>query len=95
MKVGSFKAGGLSIKVRDDYRLSVRGAHCAHAILQDFIEFTMQPPEPSKAAFNEMRSVIPIRLTTDARSVDSMEFGVLHGWTPPTPPESTHEAQAA
>ena len=55
----------------------------------------MQPPEPSKAPFNEMRSVIPICLTTDAGSVDNMEFAADQDWTPPTPPESTHEAQAA
>ena len=94
MKVGSFKADGLSIKARGDYRLPVRGAHCAHSILQNFIEFTMQPPEPSKSPSNEMHLDTPIRLTTDAWSADNIEFGVVQDWAPPTPPESTHGAQA-
>ncbi|TBU27193.1 hypothetical protein BD309DRAFT_1026670 [Dichomitus squalens] len=74
VKVGSFKAGGLSVR--------------------DFLEFTMQPPEPSKAPFKEMRLVIPIHLTTDAWSVDSMAQAVVNNWTPPSPPDSTHEGQA-
>ncbi|PCH40301.1 hypothetical protein WOLCODRAFT_67744 [Wolfiporia cocos MD-104 SS10] len=50
IKVGGFKAGGLTIK--------------------DFLVLSMTPPEPTKAPFNELRQVIPVRLTTDPWSAD-------------------------
>ncbi|RPD62307.1 hypothetical protein L227DRAFT_544763 [Lentinus tigrinus ALCF2SS1-6] len=70
VKIGGFKAGGLSVK--------------------DFIEFTMIPPDPPKAPFAEMRLVVPIRLTTDAWSVDSLTPAIVDDFSaPPTPEEST------
>ena len=48
----------------------------------------MHTPELTKTPFKEIRLVIPIRLTTDPWSVDSMTSAVVDDWSsPPTPPD--------
>jgi len=41
--------------------------------VKDYIILTMTPPDPAKAAFRDLRQVVPVRLTTDAWDV-SMEY---------------------
>ncbi|KAM5531316.1 hypothetical protein V8D89_015031 [Ganoderma adspersum] len=92
---GDFKHAGdghewlcFSGEIQLDKDVKVGSFKAGGLIVRDFLEFTMHPPEPTKAPFKEMRLVIPIRLTTDPWSVDSMTSAVVDDWSaPPTPPD--------
>ena len=109
VKIGGFKASGLSVRVSDAcclFHCAARHANDVSSVspfpfplspvarrrsppLQDFIELTMIPPDPAKAPFNEMRLVIPVRLTTDAYSADGSHQAAIVDFSPPsTPPEA-------
>ena len=38
--------------------------------LKDYLVLSMTPPDPAKTPFNELRQVVPVRLTTDSWSSD-------------------------
>ncbi|KAI0755064.1 hypothetical protein C8Q80DRAFT_1117566 [Daedaleopsis nitida] len=75
-------------EIRLDPEIKIGGFKAAGLSVKDFVELTMLPPDPSKAPFNEMRLVIPIRLTTDSWSVEGLMQAIADEFTPPpTPPE--------
>jgi len=48
-----------------DPSIKVMGFKAGGLTVADCILFSMTPPEPRKSPFNELRQVVPIRLTTD------------------------------
>ncbi|RDX42625.1 hypothetical protein OH76DRAFT_1458709 [Lentinus brumalis] len=72
-------------QIRLDPQVRIGGFKAGGLVVKDFIEFTMIPPDPPKAPFAEMRLVVPIRLTTDPWSVDSLMPAITE---PSTPEES-------
>ena len=46
-------------------------------LIQDFILFTVNPHDPKKSPFRDLRQVIPVRLTTDTCSGNGAGVGIL------------------
>lgn len=59
-------------------------------IFQDCVLLTVNPTDPSKSPFSELREVIPVRLSTDPWTANGSGLGarresLLQPPTPPTP----------
>ncbi|TEB30683.1 hypothetical protein FA13DRAFT_527112 [Coprinellus micaceus] len=52
------------IRVAPD--ITIAGFKAAGLSVKDFILFTLNPPEPAKCPFYDLRQAVPIKLTTDA-----------------------------
>jgi len=76
-----------------DEDVKVTGFKAAGLSVKDFILFTINPPDPHKSPFHELREVIPVRLTTDPWTPNGTGIGatrdamLLESVTPPSPPD--------
>ena len=74
--IPGFRAAGLSVKVcsicnRLQYNVGLI------PLIQDFILFTVNPHDPKKSPFRDLRQVVPVRLTTDTWTMNGAGVGVL------------------
>ncbi|KAI0726274.1 hypothetical protein C8Q72DRAFT_532851 [Fomitopsis betulina] len=74
---GAFKHMGdgpdwvcFSGELRVKSHIKIGGFKAGGLSLKDYLVLSMTPPDPAKTPFNELRQVVPIRLTTDSWSSD-------------------------
>lgn len=74
VRLSGFRAGGLFIKVSSRVAPAVRDFSLTRPCFvfhrdvlasQDCIVLSVHPPDPAKCPFTELRTVVPVRLTTD------------------------------
>ncbi|GLB38635.1 hypothetical protein LshimejAT787_0505000 [Lyophyllum shimeji] len=58
--------------------VKVSGFKASGLSVKDCVLLSMTPPDPRRSPFNELRQVIPVRLTTDAWTADGTGVGVIH-----------------
>lgn len=57
-------------ELRVKSHIKIGGFKAGGLSLKDYLVLSMTPPDPAKTPFNELRQVVPIRLTTDSWSSD-------------------------
>ncbi|KZT64274.1 hypothetical protein DAEQUDRAFT_43057 [Daedalea quercina L-15889] len=57
-------------ELRVNSQIKIGGFKAGGLSLKDYLVFSMTPPDPAKTPFNELRQVVPIRLTTDSWTSD-------------------------
>jgi len=72
-----------------DPQVKVAGFKASGLTVKDYIVLSMTPPEPGKSPFRELRQVIPVRLTTDPWSGESLyvEDSIQSDHSDPPAPE--------
>jgi len=63
------------ITISDSVKVS--GFKASGLSVKDCILFSMTPPDPRRSPFNELRQVLPVRLTTDAWAADGSGVGII------------------
>lgn len=86
--VGGFRASGFSVRV---WPFTMYQMGSISTKPQDYLVFTMTPPDPSKSPFKELRMVIPVRLATDRWNDDGAG---LSAYGPPSISSSEELAAA-
>jgi len=90
--IPGFRAAGLSVKVCSTCNRLQRDVGLI-LLIQDFILFTVNPHDPKKSPFRDLRQVIPVRLTTDAWTMNGAGVGILPAfeYSEPPSPGDTHD----
>jgi len=57
-------------ELRVNGQIKIGGFKAGGLSLKDYLVLSMTPPDPAKTPFNELRQVVPVRLTTDSWSSD-------------------------
>lgn len=57
-------------ELRVKSQIKIGGFKAGGLSLKDYLVLSMTPPDPTRTVFNELRQVVPVRLTTDSWSSD-------------------------
>ncbi|EDR13768.1 uncharacterized protein LACBIDRAFT_292561 [Laccaria bicolor S238N-H82] len=72
---------------------TIPGFRAAGLTVKDFILFTVNPHDPKKSSFRDLRQVIPVRLTTDTWTMNGAGVGVFPAfeYSVPSSPGDTED----
>jgi hypothetical protein len=78
-----------------DDHIAIGGFKTVGFSVRDYLVLTMNPPDPIKSPFKELRMVVPIRLATDPWNEDGSGICMCEGSYGPPSLSSTEDLSAA